>query len=78
MCGRPARPVTSGRSQHVSQHVETVHPVGLIEHPGFGYMMKDCLLEDGELLETCERVAAGGSSLDPKVVSHLVVGRSDT
>ena len=59
----------------LSQHVETVHTVGLIEHPGFGYLLKDRVLEVGDFLATCERVAAGGSALDPKVVSNLVAGR---
>lgn len=59
----------------LSQHVETVHSVGLIEHPGFGYLLKDRVLEVGDFLATCERVAAGGSALDPKVVSNLVAGR---
>ena len=59
----------------LSQHVETVHSVGLIEHPGFGYLLKDRVLEVSDFLATCERVAAGGSALDPKVVSNLVAGR---
>jgi DNA-binding NarL/FixJ family response regulator len=59
----------------LSQHVETVHSVGLIEHPGFGYLLKDRVLDVDEFLATCERVAAGGSALDPKVVSNLVAGR---
>lgn len=59
----------------LSQHIETVHSVGLIEHPGFGYLLKDRVLEVGEFMATCERVAAGGSALDPKVVANLVGGR---
>jgi DNA-binding NarL/FixJ family response regulator len=59
----------------LSQHVETVHSVGLIEHPGFGYLLKDRVLDVSDFLATCERVAAGGSALDPKVVSDLVAGR---
>ena len=59
----------------LSQHVETVHSVGLVEHPGFGYLLKDRVLEVGEFLATAERVARGGSALDPKVVSNLVAGR---
>ena len=59
----------------LSQHVETVHSVGLIEYPAFGYLLKDRVLEVGEFLGTCERVAAGGSALDPKVVANLVGGR---
>ena len=59
----------------LSQHVETVHSVGLIEYPAFGYLLKDRVLEVSEFLATCERVAAGGSALDPKVVTNLVGGR---
>jgi DNA-binding NarL/FixJ family response regulator len=59
----------------LSQHVETVHSVGLIEHPAFGYLLKDRVLEVEEFLATAERVAAGGSALDPKVISNLVAGR---
>lgn len=59
----------------LSQHVETVHSVGLVEHPGFGYLLKDRVLEVGDFLATAERVARGGSALDPKVISNLVAGR---
>jgi DNA-binding NarL/FixJ family response regulator len=59
----------------LSQHVETAHSVGLIEYPAFGYLLKDRVLEVGEFLATCERVAAGGSALDPTVVANLVAGR---
>lgn len=62
----------------LSQHVETVHSVGLIEHPAFGYLLKDRVLEVGEFLATAERVAAGGSALDPKVVANLVAGRQQS
>lgn len=59
----------------LSQHVETVHSVGLVEYPAFGYLLKDRVLEVEEFLATAERVAAGGSALDPKVISNLVAGR---
>ncbi len=59
----------------LSQHVETVHSVGLVEHPGFGYLLKDRVLEVGDFLATAQRVADGGSALDPKVVTNLVAGR---
>lgn len=59
----------------LSQHVETVHSVGLVEHPAFGYLLKDRVLEVEEFLATAERVAGGGSALDPKVISNLVAGR---
>ncbi len=56
----------------LSQHVETTHAVALVAHPGFGYLLKDRVLEVGEFLATSERVAAGGSALDPVVVASLV------
>jgi DNA-binding NarL/FixJ family response regulator len=59
----------------LSQHVETVHSIGLVEHPAFGYLLKDRVFEVEEFLATAERVAAGGTALDPKVISNLVAGR---
>ncbi len=56
----------------LSQHVETTHAVTLVAHRGFGYLLKDRVLEVGEFLATAERVAAGGSALDPVVVATLV------
>ena len=56
----------------LSQHIETEHAVALVSLPGFGYLLKDRVLEVSEFLSTAERVAAGGSALDPKVVASLV------
>jgi DNA-binding NarL/FixJ family response regulator len=56
----------------LSQHIETTNAVTLVAHPGFGYLLKDRVLEVGEFLATAERVAAGGSALDPVVVASLV------
>ncbi len=56
----------------LSQHIETTHAVTLVAHRGFGYLLKDRVLEVGEFLATAERVAAGGSALDPVVVANLV------
>ena len=56
----------------LSQHIETAHVVALVAHRGFGYLLKDRVLEVGEFLATSERVAAGGSALDPVVVANLV------
>jgi hypothetical protein len=44
---------------------------------GFGYLLKDRVLEVGEFLAATERVAQGGSALDPKVVASLVSTRGD-
>ena len=56
----------------LSQHIETTHAVTLVAHRGFGYLLKDRVLEVDEFLATAERVAAGGSALDPVVVANLV------
>jgi DNA-binding NarL/FixJ family response regulator len=56
----------------LSQHIETTQAVDLVGRPGFGYLLKDRVLEVGEFLTTAIRVAAGGSALDPTVVSTLV------
>jgi DNA-binding NarL/FixJ family response regulator len=56
----------------LSQHIETAHAVNLVALGGFGYLLKDRVLEVGEFLATAERVAPGGSALDPMVVANLV------
>ena len=45
---------------------------GLVTQAGFGYLLKDRVLEVGEFLATAQRIANGGSALDPKVVVRLV------
>ena len=47
-----------------SQHVETTHTVDLIGRAGFGYLLKDRVLEVEDFLACAERVARGGSALD--------------
>ena len=59
----------------LSQHIETAHAVELVSLGGFGYLLKDRVLEVGEFLAAAERVAQGGSALDPKVVANLVSTR---
>ena len=61
----------------LSQHIETTHAVELVALGGFGYLLKDRVLKVGEFLAAAERVAQGGSALDPKVVASLVSGRGD-
>ena len=56
----------------LSQHIETEHAVTLVALGGFGYLLKDRVLEVGEFLATAARVANGGSALDPQVVASLV------
>jgi DNA-binding NarL/FixJ family response regulator len=56
----------------LSQHIETQHVVDLVSRGGFGYLLKDRVLDVAEFLAAAERVAAGGSALDPQVVAGLV------
>ena len=43
---------------------------------GVGYLLKDRVADAAELLGAAERVAAGGSAIDPSVVDEIVRGRS--
>jgi len=73
------------RSEHpatavlvLSQHVESRFAVELVSADGgFGYLLKDRVLDVGEFLEAAERVAGGGSALDPVVVKELLVQPHD-
>ena len=56
----------------LSQHIETTHSVELVRLGGFGYLLKDRVLEVGDFLAAAERIARGGSALDPHVVAGLV------
>ena len=57
----------------LSQHVESRHAVDLVSSGGgFGYLLKDRVLDVDEFLEAVRRVSAGGSALDPEVVTHLL------
>ena len=60
----------------LSQHVETRHAVELVSLGGFGYLLKDRVLQVAEFLSAAERVAGGGSALDPKVVASLITRNS--
>jgi DNA-binding NarL/FixJ family response regulator len=43
------------------------------EHPqGFGYLLKDRVLEIEDFVEAVRRVARGGTAVDPEVVSQLL------
>ncbi|MDX6629578.1 MAG: hypothetical protein QOH00_1824 [Gaiellales bacterium] len=56
----------------LSQHVEGRHVAGLLGAGAFGYLLKDRVLDVDDFLEAAERVAAGGSALDPEVVARLL------
>jgi DNA-binding NarL/FixJ family response regulator len=61
----------------LSQHVEAAGAVGLVSQGGFGYLLKDRVLNVAAFLEAAERVANGGSALDPQVVTALVARNDD-
>ncbi|MFI6831606.1 response regulator transcription factor [Kribbella sp. NPDC050241] len=61
----------------LSQHIETAHVVELVSLGGFGYLLKDRVLDVGEFLAAAERVARGGSALDPQVVAGLIARRRE-
>lgn len=59
----------------LSQHIETRHAVELVGSGSFGYLLKDRVLRVDEFVDAVERVAGGGSALDPSVVAALVAPR---
>jgi len=61
----------------LSQHIDTRHAIGLVSEPGFGYLLKDRVLDVTDFLDAAQRVAAGGSALDPHVIAALLATRHD-
>jgi DNA-binding NarL/FixJ family response regulator len=61
-----------------SQYVEEIYAAELLAagSEGVGYLLKDRVSRVDEFLEAVRRVAAGGTVLDPEVVSQLMVKRS--
>lgn len=58
----------------LSQYVEENYATELVagRSRGIGYLLKDRVADVGEFLESLRRVAAGGTALDPEVVSQLL------
>lgn len=58
----------------LSQFLEERYALDLIgdDARGVGYLLKDRVADVGSLVEAIERVAAGGSALDPEVVARMV------
>src|ERR1700723_1179088 len=63
-----------------SQYVETRYAADLLRSApggaqrsggGVGYLLKDRVADVGEFIEALSRVAAGGTALDPEVVTQL-------
>jgi DNA-binding NarL/FixJ family response regulator len=61
----------------LSQYVEERYATELLsgETSGVGYLLKDRVADVTEFLEALRRVAAGGTALDPEVVSQLLLRR---
>jgi DNA-binding NarL/FixJ family response regulator len=57
-----------------SQYIETRYAARLLAHHagGVGYLLKDRVADIGDFLDALERVAAGGTALDPEVVGQLM------
>jgi DNA-binding NarL/FixJ family response regulator len=62
----------------LSQHVESRHAVELVASGGgFGYLLKDRVLDVDSFLDAVQRVRDGGTALDPEVVKHLIAPARD-
>jgi DNA-binding NarL/FixJ family response regulator len=57
-----------------SQYIETRYTARLLESGagGVGYLLKDRVGNVAEFVSALERVAAGGTALDPEVISQLL------
>ncbi|MDH6227210.1 MULTISPECIES: LuxR C-terminal-related transcriptional regulator [Streptomyces] len=66
---RPGLPVLV-----LSQHVEQLYARELLADGtgGVGYLLKDRVLDAGQFTEAVRRVAAGGTAMDPQVISQLL------
>lgn len=56
----------------LSQHIELRHCLDLLGAPGFGYLLKDGVLRLDDFLDALDRVARGGTAVDPEIVRSLV------
>ncbi|GAA2323433.1 response regulator transcription factor [Nonomuraea roseoviolacea subsp. roseoviolacea] len=64
----------------LSQYVEERYAAQLLSSAagGVGYLLKDRVADVAEFMDALRRVAAGGTALDPEVVSQLLLrGHSD-
>ncbi|MCL8017771.1 response regulator transcription factor [Streptomyces sp. AS02] len=64
----------------LSQYVEESYAAELLGGgaSGLGYLLKDRVGRVDEFLDALERVAAGGTALDPEVVTELLTRRRDS
>ncbi|MGW2155651.1 response regulator [Nonomuraea sp. NPDC001699] len=64
----------------LSQHVEQTYAAELLESgdgAGVGYLLKDRIGDVREFVDALDRVAAGGTVVDPEVVRQLLRRRRD-
>ena len=63
----------------LSQHVEVAYAQELLSSGtgGIGYLLKDRVASLADLSDAIERIAAGGTVLDPEVVAQLIGRRND-
>jgi DNA-binding NarL/FixJ family response regulator len=60
----------------LSAHVEVEHAMELLASgQGIGYLLKSRVTEVAEFIDTLERIARGGSVVDPALVQELVAAR---
>ncbi|NUO98582.1 MAG: response regulator transcription factor [Nonomuraea sp.] len=62
----------------LSQYVEQIYARELLADGagGVGYLLKDRVFDTGHFVEALRRVAAGGTAMDPEVISKLLGGTS--
>ncbi|MFF3287385.1 LuxR C-terminal-related transcriptional regulator [Streptomyces sp. NPDC003023] len=70
---RPGLPVLV-----LSQHVEQLYARELLAdgRGGVGYLLKDRVFDAEQFVDAVRRVAAGGTAMDPQVISQLLSRRS--
>ena len=58
----------------LSQVIEATHALALVSESaeGFGYLLKDRVLEIDDFLDAVRRVGKGGTAIDPEVISQLL------
>ena len=59
----------------VSQYVAASYLDRLLEHGGFGYLLKERVSDVEEFVRTLDDVARGGTVVDPEVVTALLSAR---
>lgn len=64
----------------LSQHVEQLYARELLSDDtgGVGYLLKDRVFDIGQFIEAVQRVAAGGTAMDPAVISQLLARRDQS